>query len=386
MMPVEERTDCELVERARRGDKVAFGALVERHQGAARGIALRMVPYPEVVKDLVQEALLEAYLSLGRLRKAERFRSWLCGIVLNLCRNYWREHQRRGSRLIGMPEEGSPEWWQLQSRRPGPEEVAEARELHHRVLEAIDGLPPTQRVATLLFYYEFLSLKEIAAVAGISVGAVKVRLYRARQQLREHIVELQPEIQPVVSIQARRSEMIKVQIADVIKLNGKTGVLLLDEEKERALPIWIGEFEAASIAMGVKDFSKPRPMTYHFIANLLQALGGKLEEVRVEALKEYTFYGVAKVQLGSQSVEIDARPSDVLALAAQTGSPIYVAEEVMEKEGRTIREGLEMPENLRGVYEIPPPTGEGMDVILKEMEAIMHRAQEECETEPENTD
>jgi RNA polymerase sigma factor (sigma-70 family) len=385
-MSVGERSDRELVERARRGDKLAFGALVERHQGAARGIALRMVPYPEVVKDLVQEALLEAYLSLGRLRKADRFRSWLCGIVLNLCRNYWRETQRRVSRLIGMPEEGSPEWWQLQSRLPGPEEIAEARELHHKVLEAIDGLPPTQREATLLFYYESLSLKEIAAVAGISVGAVKVRLYRARQQLRKQIVESQPEIQPVVSTQARRIEMIKVQIADVIKLNRKTGVLLLDEEGTRALPIWIGEFEAASIAMGVKDFSTPRPMTYHFIANLLEALGGKLEEVRVEALKGYTFYGVAKVRLGDKSVEIDARPSDVLALAAQTGSPIYMAEEVMEQEGRSIREGLEMPENLRGVDEIPLPTGEGMDMILKEMEAIMHRGQEEFAKEPEDMD
>lgn len=370
-MPVEERSDRDLVASARRGDKAAFGVLVERHQLAARRLALRMVSNPGVVQDLVQEAMLEAYLSLDHLREPERFRSWLGGIVLNLCRNYLRERKRRGL-VNAIPSTGKDfDWGQLHSDLPGPEVSAEARELHRSVLSAIQELPAGQREATLLFYYEYLSLQEIAAVAGVSVGAVKVRLYRARQRLREHLLHAHPEVQPVSLRQARRRPMIRVHIADVIQQNGKTVVLLVDEDRQRALPIWIGAFEGHSIAMGVRDFTTLRPMTFSFIASLLDALGAELEEVRVESLRDETFYGVARVRIAGHIQEVDARPSDVLALAARTGSPIYVAEDVMERAGRAIREGIAMPDDLHGVEEMPLPGGAGIDAVLKEVEAIM---------------
>jgi bifunctional DNase/RNase len=116
--------------------------------------------------------------------------------------------------------------------------------------------------------------------------------------------------------------MIKVSIADVIRQNGKTVVVLLDENGQHALPMWIGPFEGVSIALGVRNLSTLRPLTFNFIANLLEALGAELEEVRVEALRENTFYGVAKMRIGDQVKEVDARSSDALALATSTGSPI----------------------------------------------------------------
>lgn len=363
--------DGQLVELARRGDKKAFGELAERHQPSARKIALRMVADEEVVQELVQEALLEAYLSVGRLQQPEKFRSWLCGIVLNLCRSHLREQKRRGGIDAREWAGDAFAWWKLQSALPGPEEVAEAREQHRLVLQAVDELPPNQREATLLFYYEYLSLREIAAVAGISLGAVKVRLHRARKHLRELLLQKYPEIQPVTPVLERRKKMIKVSITDVIRPNGKTVLLLVDESEQRVLPIWVGEFEGIHIVMGVRGFNSLRPMTFNFIANLLEALGAALEEARVEALREETFYGVAKLRIGGETIKIDARPSDVLALAARTGSPIYVAEEVMAQAGKTIRAGIGMPEDLQGADEMPLPTGEGMDVILKEVEAIM---------------
>ena len=367
-MPVEERSDRVLVESARRGDKQAFSVLVERHQEAARRIGLRMLSSEEVVGELVQEALLEAYLSLDRLRQPERFRSWLCGIVLNLCRSYLREQKHHKGRGISSATSESIDWWRFQSDLPDPEEMVEARELHRLVIAAIQELPPDQREATLLFYYEFLSLREIAAVAGASVGAVKVRLYRARNQLRQHLVRKYPEIRPITPGGERRINMIKVIIADMIRHNGKTIVVLLDESGQQALPIWIGSFEGISIALGVRNLSTLRPLTFNFVASLLEALGAELEEVRVEALRDNTFYGVAKMRIGAQVKEVDARPSDALALAASTGSPIYVAEAVMEQAGRIVREGIEMQEGIR---EMPPPSGEGFDEILEEVKVML---------------
>jgi RNA polymerase sigma factor (sigma-70 family) len=367
-MPVENRSDRVLVESARRGDKQAFGALVERHQAAAYRIALRMLPREEVVRELVQEALLEAYLSLERLRQPERFRSWLCGIVLNLCRGYLRDQKRHSASETASPTREATDWRRFENDLPDPEEMVAARELHRLVLAAIQELPPDQREATLLFYYEFLSLREIAAVAGVSVGAVKVRLYRARNQLRQRLVQKYPQIQPVTPTQERSVNMIRVRIADIIRQNGKSIVVLLDETGQRALPIWIGPFEVVAIALGVRNLSTLRPLTFNFIANLLEALGAELEEVRVEALREETFYGVAKMRIGDKVKEVDARPSDALALAAHTGSPIYVAEEVMEQAGRSIREGIQMQE---GIKEMPPPSGEGFDAALEEVRAML---------------
>ena len=205
-------------------------------------------------------------------------------------------------------------------------------------LNAIQDLPPKDRRTVLLFYFGYLSIQEIAALSGVSTGAVKVRLHRARGQLRQHLQDGIPEWKPYQKIERRRIEMIEVHIADVIKRDDKTIVFLLDEEGNRALPIWIGQFEGAFIAAGMRGFSTPRPMTFNFMANMLQALGARLEEARVESLRGDTFYGVAKLHSGGKVVEVDARPSDVLALAALTGCPIYITEEVMEKAGRRVQQ------------------------------------------------
>ena len=83
-MSLAERTDRELVILARQGDREAFGCLIERYQMLARRIALRMISVEDAAQDLVQEAMLQAYLSLSDLRNEESFRSWLYGIVLNV--------------------------------------------------------------------------------------------------------------------------------------------------------------------------------------------------------------------------------------------------------------------------------------------------------------
>lgn len=145
-------------------------------------------------------------------------------------------------------------------------------------------------------------------------------------------------------------------------------VLLLNEAGDKVLPIWIGQFEASSIVMGALNFETPRPLTYDFISNLLSTSGASLEEVRIESLKGLTFYGVAKLRVGGQVKEVEARPSDVLALVAHTGGPIYVAEDVMAQAGLPVKDGIPMPEDIHAAGEVPRPTGKGMEAILKEMQ------------------
>jgi RNA polymerase sigma factor (sigma-70 family) len=365
-------TDAELVIQARQGKLEAFENLVDRYQALALRVARRLSPTEEAAQDLVQETLLEAYLSLDRLREPKRFKSWLLGILLNLGRNRLRRSLRNKTEQNQIP----LDWdavYALADQEPLPQRVAEERELHRQVVAAVDELPNTLRDAIWLFYFEALSLEEIGVLLGISVNAVKVRLHRARHSLRHKLEVRYPEFQLLEGKVDRRKQMIKVSIADVIKLKEKTVVLLLNETQDRVLPIWIGEFEGASIVMGMLGFQTPRPFTFEFISHLLTASNVTLEEVRVESIKSDIFYGVARLRIGDQVKEVDARPSDVLALAIRTKSPIYVADEILSQAGKASKPGITMPENLQDASELPVPGGEGMQAILEELKATLFK-------------
>ena len=361
-----ERSDTELVAASRSGDKDSFGVLIERHRKMAERVAKGVMGNADVARDLAQEAMLQAYLSLDRLRRPERFQSWVYGIVLNVCRSYIRDQKTAFYSLEAMTGGLRFEPRPLTDAEPDPQEVAEAQELHETVLGAVNGLSPKVRATTLLFYYDQLSIQEIAATLGISVTAVKGRLHKARGQLRELLLPGGPEQDDRIRQKQRRTTMVKVTVADVRRrgvTDDETGrsfkkyvVLLLDEEARRVLPIWVGPAEGQAIVTGLKGLDVPRPMTFDFAVRLLEAAGAKLEEARIQELKGDTFYAVAKLRSGDTVREIDARPSDVVALAIRIGCPIYVAPEVMEKAG------VDVPE--------PPeePLGAGLDKILLEIQ------------------
>jgi RNA polymerase sigma factor (sigma-70 family) len=362
---VEERTDAELVVLARAGDKNAFGQLIERYQQMAKRIALEMVADEHPAKELAQEAMLQAYLSLDHLRDEERFKSWLYGIVLNVCRSYIRDQKIDNFSWEAMMGGVRSESIHFSSLAPDPQKAVEERELHRLILKAVNTLSLKNRAATLLFYYEQLSLQEIAALLDVSVTAVKGRLHKSRKQLRQRLLPLYLEIN---HIEQRRKTMVKVIIADVVVKKQAKGedekypehhiIILLDEAGQRALPIWVGPFEGQIIAMGVRGFSTPRPITFSFMASLLTAVDVKLEEVRVEDLKDDTFYGIVKIRNGDKVQEVDARPSDAIALAVHTGSPIYVAEAVMENAGVDVSKEMVQESKL----------GQGLDDIVQEIE------------------
>jgi len=362
---VTELTDRELVILSRQGNKEAFGYLMERYQMMIRQVALRMIMAEDIAQDLSQETMLQAYLSLHDLRDEERFRSWLYGIALNITKGYLRGQKQQHNLHIPINDDQIKNQPDADHNASDPQEIAIERELHVLVLDAIKGLPKAHRESARLYYYESLTLHEITAITGASPEAIKVRLHRARNQLREKLQNAYPEFKHHLTPNERRRKMIKAIVADILVREDKYIVILQDEAGEKMLPIWIGASEGAAIAMGLRAYPTLRPMTFDFMAHLLNALDAKVEEVRIEVLKDMVFYGTVKVRMGKKIKEVDARPSDVLALAVRTGSPIYVAEEVMQQASQD----RALFENEFGRF----TPGEGVEAIIKEFEEVVKK-------------
>ena len=329
------KTDVELVALARCGNKTAFSHLIKRHQTLVLRLAQKMMSRKDIAKELVQEAFLQAYLSLDRLREDDKFQSWLCGIVINVCRSHIR-HQKLDflsfeEIMGGIKLDGDI----FTSASPSPMKVAQEQELYSLVLEAVNSLSPKNRTTVLLFYFEQLTIYEISALLDSSVTAVKGRLYKARKQLKDKLLPLYLEDSSIVSTNQNIKSMIKVTVADVVSSPSiapqSSVVILWDEANRRILPIFVGLDSGATIAHILIETSMTRPMTLQFMSNMLQAADVNLESIRIESLEEDIYYAVATLGCNGQVKEVDARPSDAIALALLENKPIYVNEAVMKE-------------------------------------------------------
>lgn len=108
-------------------------------------------------------------------------------------------------------------------------------------------------------------------------------------------------------------------------------VLLRDEAGTRVLPIWVGVFEANAIALQVENVATPRPMTHDLLRQVITDLRASVERVVVNDLREGTFYALIELRVDGQTVAVDSRPSDAIALALRARAPIFVEEAVLEQ-------------------------------------------------------
>jgi uncharacterized protein len=125
--------------------------------------------------------------------------------------------------------------------------------------------------------------------------------------------------------------MIEMNVAG-IALDASTRVpivLLKDATERRALPIWIGQNEAKAILSVLEHQKPPRPMTHDLMGNCFNALDITLEKVIIHSLEDSTFYAVLTLKQGETTKQMDARPSDAIALALRMDAPIWVMEEVV---------------------------------------------------------
>ena len=118
-------------------------------------------------------------------------------------------------------------------------------------------------------------------------------------------------------------------------------VLLKTAHANRFLPIWIGHPEASAILARLQDSETPRPMTHDLLAATVSGLGGEVVRVTVTDMRDGTFYAQIVLERGSEVVELDARPSDAIALALRTSAPIFAADEVIESSAIVMEEGGE---------------------------------------------
>ena len=108
-------------------------------------------------------------------------------------------------------------------------------------------------------------------------------------------------------------------------------VILKQVDSDNVLPIWVGIFEANAIALQVENINTPRPMTHDLVKSLLETLHAKVEKIVITDLKESTFYALLHIEMQGVTLHVDSRPSDAIAIALRTGSPIFVEEKVLEQ-------------------------------------------------------
>ena len=107
-------------------------------------------------------------------------------------------------------------------------------------------------------------------------------------------------------------------------------VILRDKEGQRVLPIWVGIFEANAIALQIENISTPRPMTHDLLRNVISDLKASVQKIVVCDLQENTFYALIYLSMNGDTLAVDARPSDAIALALRTRAPIFVEETVID--------------------------------------------------------
>ena len=127
---------------------------------------------------------------------------------------------------------------------------------------------------------------------------------------------------------------VEMRLAKIIisEISDNQVVFLKEVDGERQFPILIGIFEATSIDRRVKKVARPRPLTHDLLAGIVHAMGGELESVLINELRDATYFAKLLINLDDETLQIDARPSDAIAMAVAVDPPlpIYVEEDVIE--------------------------------------------------------
>jgi len=137
-------------------------------------------------------------------------------------------------------------------------------------------------------------------------------------------------------------------------------VILKDVSSDLMLPIWVGPFEANSIASEIEKIPPQRPMTHDLLRNVIAQFGAEVRRIVVTELRENTFYAVIELFFEGQSMLIDSRPSDAIALALRADCPIFVRDEVVELSQKNGSSGMDS-EDTEDDFEWPEELGDVSD-------------------------
>jgi len=330
-------SDTALVTLTLAGDREAFGPLLLRYYASVERLCRRLLgPTPEA-QDIAQEAALQAFLGLRELHAPPRFGAWLHAIAANLARMELR--RRRTLSLDALPD-SAPMVLLWAAAPHTPEEIHAAREVHDTIVAALSELSVVNREVVIGFYLDGYSYAELAELLGVPVSTIKGRLFKGRRQLQRRLATtahdlLKPYFSGRKDLPMEAPDRVEVEIESIRKslINASNVVMLRAKDGTAVLPIWIGGFEAEAIAMILQQREPQRPMTHDLSLKMVAALGGQVQRIVVNQLVEKTFYAAIELIMNGQQHQLDARPSDAIALAVRVGAPIYVAREVIETAG-----------------------------------------------------
>lgn len=351
--------DAALVRRALLGERAALGELLARHYPSTLGLCRRLLGVGPEAEDVAQDAALAACVGLRRLREPERFGAWLHAVAANLARGALRRRRALSLEALG---EGPAIVTLWSAAPPDPAETALLRELHDAIVAALGELSPLSREAVIGLYLEGYSYAELAALLGVPVGTLKGRLVFGRRQLRGRLQALSPAGSgrrlrtPVRKEQPVEQPLVPMMV-DSVRLNTMTqhrSVVLREVDGERVLPIWIGAHEGDAIAMALGGHAPLRPMTHDLSLSLLEPLGAKITRVVITRISDNMFFADVELVAGDSTHNVDARPSDAIALAVRAGAPVLVSRAVLKQAGVTLDQELERMQAVEVGMPLPP--------------------------------
>ena len=135
-------------------------------------------------------------------------------------------------------------------------------------------------------------------------------------------------------------------------------VVLKDDDEKFLLPIWVGIFEANAIALQLENITTPRPMTHDLLRNMIAELNARVLRIVINDLRDSTFFAQIRLAIGAgteRTLEVDARPSDAIALALRTEAPIYVAQSVLDQAQTITPDGEDNEEKAKKWFESLSP-------------------------------
>ena len=182
------QTDAELVRRTLKGDRRAFGSLVERHKDEVFGLVSRLMGTTSDVEDVAQECFIKAYRALNTFRGDAQFGTWLYRIAYNCCIDRREQRSRRRSHEVMIDarddddDEGPQEFADDEALLP--DELLEAADIRTRLAHHLNELPVHYRAVLTLYYFEQNTYEEIAQVLDVPMNTVKVHIHRAKARLK----------------------------------------------------------------------------------------------------------------------------------------------------------------------------------------------------------
>lgn len=192
-----EAADTEAIEAVLNGDTARFADLVDKYQEQALAVAYGLLGNYEDAKDVAQEAFVSAYRSLGRYRGTSKFSTWLYRIVVNKCKDLYRQRSRRpvAWKNVGDPHDSQDEnlFVAVADNSATAEMNLQSKEIAQQLSHALRALPMKQRTAFALHHLQGLPLAEVAAVMEVRIGTAKTHVFRATEFLRRRLDSLKED-------------------------------------------------------------------------------------------------------------------------------------------------------------------------------------------------